>query len=164
MSLKFSAGEVLEMAIDIERNGARFYRKAAQGFADEPSREMLLSLAAMEDDHLATFTDMRNRLGAREQEGPVFDPLGESEMYLKTMANTHVFDTRKDPSENLTGGETLREILKTAIRLEKDSIIFYLGLKSAIGPNMGKERLDDIIEEEFRHIALISDRMTELKP
>ncbi|MBN1425050.1 ferritin family protein [Candidatus Fermentibacteria bacterium] len=164
MSVKFSAGEVFQMAQDIERNGARFYRKAAQGFTGQPAREMLLSLAAMEDDHLATFTDMKDGLSTREQESPVFDPFGESEMYLKTMASTHVFDTRKDPSESLTGEETLREILKTAIGLEKDSIIFYLGLRSAIGPNLGKERLDDIIEEEFRHIALLSDKLGELTP
>jgi rubrerythrin len=164
MSLKFSAGEVFQMAQDIERNGARFYRKAAQGFAAQPAQNMLLELAAMEDDHLATFTEMKSQLGSREQEGPVFDPYGEAELYLKAMASTHVFDTSKDPSESLTGDETLSEILKTAIRLEKDSIIFYLGLKSAIGPNMGKERLDDIIQQEFGHITLLSDRLAGLRP
>ncbi|MCU0611925.1 MAG: ferritin family protein [Candidatus Eisenbacteria bacterium] len=163
MSLKFSAGEVFQMAQDIERNGARFYRKAAEGFRDSPSHAMLLELAAMEDDHLATFTDMKNHLAAREQESPVFDPFGESELYLRAMASTHVFDTSRDPSESLTGEETLQEILKMAIKLEKDSIIFYLGLKSAIVPNMGKERLDDVIAQEFSHISMLSDRLTELR-
>ncbi len=163
MSLKFSAGEVLAMAQDIERNGARFYRKAATFYRDESAKELLLSLAAMEDDHLATFTDMRESLTAREQESPVFDPYEEAELYLRAMASTHVFDTRKDPSETLTGEEALEEILKTAIRLEKDSIIFYLGLKSAMAPHLGKERLDGIIEEEFRHITLLSDRLGEIR-
>jgi rubrerythrin len=164
MSLKFSAGEVFEMARAIERNGARFYRKAAEGFPDQPAKSMLLQLAIMEDDHLATFTEMRDQLSSRELVSPVFDPHGEAELYLRAMVSTQVFDTRKDPSESLTGHETLVEILKTAIRLEKDSIIFYLGLKSAMGPNMGKERLDDIIQQEFSHIALLSDKLAELRP
>lgn len=162
MSLKFSAGEVFQMAQDIERNGARFYRKASEAFPD-PARQMLLDLASMEDEHLATFTDMKNTLAAREQESPVFDPFGDAELYLKAMASTHVFDTRRDPSESLTGQESLQEILKNAIRLEKDSVIFYLGLRSAIGVGMGRERIDDIIEQEFGHIALLSDKLGELR-
>ena len=39
----------MEMAEEIERNGARFYRQAAVNAPDEASKKMLLDLGAMEE-------------------------------------------------------------------------------------------------------------------
>ena len=74
MGMPFNADEVFEMAEQIERNGAKFYRAAAKKF---PSlRDVLLELAAMEDDHEKTFAAMRGQLSAGEPAigEPVFDP------------------------------------------------------------------------------------------
>lgn len=163
MSLKFSAGEVFEMAKNIERNGAGFYRKAADQFDDETAAHLLIELAEMEDDHLVTFTEMKADLTAREVESTVFDPYGESGLYLQAMASEHVFDVKVDPSEALTGHETLEDILKIAIKLEKDSILFYYGMKSVVPDALGKERLEDVIEQEFGHIVTLSEKISELK-
>ena len=65
------------------------------------------------------------------------------------MADGHVFDVRKDPSERLTGKETMEDILKTAIGLEKDSIVFYLGIKDIVPEKLSKERIDDILQMQF---------------
>jgi rubrerythrin len=163
MSIKFSAGEVFEMAKNIERNGAGFYRKAADQFDDETAVHLLTELAEMEDDHLKTFIEMKAELSAREVENTVFDPYGESGMYLQAMASEHVFDVKVDPSEALTGTETLEGILKTAIKLEKDSILFYYGMKSVVPDALGKERIEDIIEQEFGHLSILSKKLSELK-
>ena len=48
MSVAPTADEIFEMAEQIERNGARFYRRAAQGFTDSRAGRRLLDLAAME--------------------------------------------------------------------------------------------------------------------
>jgi rubrerythrin len=164
MSIKFSAGEVFEMAKNIERNGAKFYRKAADQFDDKIASDLLMELAEMEDDHLRTFTEMKADLSARELEGTVFDPYGESGLYLQAMASEHVFDVKVDPSDALTGKETLEDILKISIKLEKDSILFYYGLKSLVPDVLGKERLEDIIEQEFGHISTLSEKLSEITP
>jgi rubrerythrin len=44
MSTPFNADEILEMAEQIERNGARFYRRAAEGAVDPRNRQLLSSL------------------------------------------------------------------------------------------------------------------------
>ena len=44
------------------------------------------------------------------------------------------------------------EILKSAIEAEKDSIVFYLGMKEAIPQNLGRDRIEAIIKEEMEHI------------
>lgn len=156
MGVQFNADEVFEMAEQIERNGAKFYRKAADGAAGETSREMLLRLAAMEDDHERTFASMRAELSASERKPLVFDPEGETGMYLNAMADGYVFDVRTDPSEQLAGDESVEEVLTTAIGLEKESVVFYHGLKQLVPEAAGQARIEDIINQEMGHIALLS--------
>ena len=163
MSATFHVDEILEMAEEIERNGAKFYRKAADGAAGESSRDVLLNLAAMEDDHEKTFAAMRHELSAKEQAATTFDPDGQAALYLQAMADGHVFDVKTDPSEVLTGSETAAEILKTAIGLEKDSIVFYLGMQDLVGKTLGRERMDDIIKEEMSHITLLSGELAKVQ-
>ncbi len=45
---------------------------------------------------------------------------------------------------------------KPAIGLEKESILFYLGLKDMVPPKYGQEKLDQIIHEEQRHVTQLS--------
>ncbi|MHC5076741.1 MAG: ferritin family protein, partial [Planctomycetota bacterium] len=59
MPITFNADEIFEMAIEIEQNGAKFYREAAQNAAEEDTKKMLLEMAAMEDGHIKTFEAMR---------------------------------------------------------------------------------------------------------
>ena len=51
------------------------------------------------------------------------------------------------------------EILKSAIEAEKDSIVFYLGMKEAVPENLGKGRIETIIKEEMGHIRLLSKEL-----
>ena len=55
----------------------------------------------------------------------------------------------------MTGRESMREILQTATGLEKDSVVFYSGLKQAVTDKKDLATLDKIISEELRHVALI---------
>ena len=159
MGTQFSADEIFEMAEQIERNGAKFYRKAADGTGDADAKQGLLDLAVMEDDHEKTFADMRADLSGREAEATAFDPQGEAKLYLQAFADGNVFDPKADHSEKLTGSESIEDILQTAIGLEKDSIIFYLGIRDAVSKKGGKSRIDDIIREEMGHITLLSKQL-----
>lgn len=162
MGFQFSADEIFEMAGEIERNGAKFYRKAAGGTGDSKVKQSLLDLAAMEDEHEQTFASMRAEVSGREQESTAFDPQGEAALYLQAFADGHVFDVKADPSENLTGGEGLDKILRTAIGLEKDSIVFYLGMKDLVTKKHGKDKMDAIIREEKNHITTLSKQLASL--
>lgn len=152
----FTADDVFCMAEQMERNGAAFYRNAAAGAPDQESRQMLLELATMEDEHEKTFADIRRLLTSQEQAATVFDPAGEAAFYLKALVDTKVFFQKKIDTSSL------REILKEALLAEKDSIVFYLGMKDAVPQRLGKARLDDIIKEEMGHITLIGKHLKAL--
>ncbi len=163
MAIGFNADEVLEMAIRIERNGAAFYRKAAGLQSDEKNRDFFESLAAMEDKHQETFTEMRKTLSQKDKGGKVFDPHGELALYLASMADTLGSEGSPSAADALTGNETLEDIVNIALGLEKDSILFYLGLKSMVPPKYGRDKIEQIIEEERKHVAQLTGILNKVK-
>jgi rubrerythrin len=161
MGMPFNADEVFEMAEQIERNGAKFYRAAAKKFPQVS--QVLSDLAAMEDEHENTFAAMRAELSATEAEPLVFDPDGQAQMYLRVMADEHVFDMKADPSEKLADKKSPEEVLKMALGIERDSIAFYVGLKEAVSRKAGKDKIEGIIKEEMVHITTLNKKMKALK-
>jgi len=159
----FNADEILEMAIRIEENGALFYRKVAGLQSDAKNREFLENLAAMEDGHRQTFAEMRNTLTEKEKKGRVFDPQGELSLYLSAMADTQGGEGSPSAVDSLTGDETLEEILNIAIGLEKESILFYLGLKDMVPPKYGQDKIDEVIREERKHIAQLTSVLGKIR-
>jgi rubrerythrin len=162
MGGNFSADEVLQIAERIERNGARFYRKAAEGTDEENARKTMLELADMEDEHEKVFAMMREGLSRREKEETAFDPQGEAALYLQAFADGKVFDVNADPSEKLTGNESPEEVLVTAMGAEKDAIVFYLGIKEMVSQKMGKDKIEHIIKEERSHLTILGGILSEL--
>lgn len=163
MGITFNADEIFEMAEDIERDGAKFYRQAAESAADEKTKQMLLDLASMEDGHLKTFQEMRKKLGPREKEPMVFDPYNEAAMYLQTMAEGHGWEGKKSLTEQLTGKEKIEDILKIAVNAENDSVVFYTGLKELVPVRGGRDKVEAIIKEELGHLATLNQALAALK-
>jgi rubrerythrin len=153
MGLGFNADEIFEMAEQIERNGAKYYREAAEAVTSEEDKKFLIELAVMEDDHEVTFAELRKNLSTEDKEAVTFDPDDEAAQYLKALADTRVFYQKDIDLSSMTG------ILKGAITAEKDSIVFYLGMKDMVGGTRGRDRIDAIIKEEMKHIKLLSSRL-----
>ena len=82
---------------------------------------------------------------------------------MRAWADGHVFDVRSNPADKLTGKEKVENILQIAIGLEKDSIVFYLGMKDGIPERLGRSKVDEIIKEEMRHMASLSRELETLR-
>jgi rubrerythrin len=162
MSFEFNADEILAMAEQIEGNGARFYRQAAEIVRDAEVSKLLQDLAAWEEAHQKAFASMRQILKEGERQPATFDPEDEISLYLHAMADGHVFDLRVNPADRFTGRESAKDILQMAIGQEKDSIVFYLGLKDMVSEIMGKDKIDKIIREEMRHIGFLNKEIAAL--
>jgi len=155
MSIDFNADEIFEMAEQIERNGAKFYRRAAEIVSPESDKKLMLDLAAWEDQHEKTFAAMRGDLAGPEMSVTVFDPDGDTVKYLQAMADGHVFDL-SDPTEGLTGDESTQDLLRLAIGREEDAIVFFLGMKDMVPGGLGKDKIDAIIREEMHHVVILT--------
>jgi rubrerythrin len=163
MSYDFNAQEVFEMAIQIEANGAAFYRKAADLQDEKTDKDFLEKIARMEERHKKGFEKMKASVSDLEKSQTVFDPDEELYLYLKAMADAHGGEGNAEVADQLTGDETMAQIIETAIGLEKESILFYIGLKDIVPPKMGRQKIDDIIEEEKKHVAQLSGFLKKTK-
>jgi len=114
------------MAEQIEKNGARFYRQAAQGAQEGEVSELLQSLAAIEDEHGKLFAKMRANLKKEEIE---FNADEQASLYLKAWADGHAFDMKSDPVRRIKDQKNMQGILKVAIELERNLSHFTSALK-----------------------------------
>jgi len=153
MAYDFNADEIFEMAEQIERNGVKFYEAAAKGIDGADNKKLLKELADMERMHEKVFAAMKAKLSGRQKGATVFDPEGEAAKYLKALADIRVF------YEKAIDLSSMKSILKDAITAEKDSIVFYLGMKELVPEKDGKAKLDDIIREEMSHITILANKL-----
>lgn len=163
MSMAFNADEIFEMAEQIERNGARFYREVAAKAPDRKMKEMFLNLASMEDSHLRTFQEMRQGLSDQEKGGTTFDPDNEAALYLQAMADTKGFEGMRSPDQKLTGKESMEELFEIAIEAEKNSVLFYVGLKGMVAARAGRDKVENIIREEVGHAAQLRRQLAAIR-
>ncbi|MBN2736483.1 MAG: ferritin family protein [Spirochaetales bacterium] len=156
MGIQFNADEIFELAINIEKNGAAFYRKAAAQQDLPDNKQALIQLAGMEDQHQKTFEEMRQKLSTEEKTGSSYDPYDELSLYLVAAADLHGGEGSPDEASRLKGRESMKEIITIAMGLERKSILYYLGLKDLVSEKQGKEKIEDIITEEKTHLVQLS--------
>ncbi|MBU1694835.1 MAG: ferritin family protein [Verrucomicrobia bacterium] len=164
MGILFSADEALKVAERIEGNAGAFYRKAAGLHSGERSQDLLFKLAAMEDQHQETFSLMRTQLSAVEKEPTTYDPMDESLLYLKALADQHGGEGSPTAADALTGKETMEQVLRVAIDLEHKTVQFYTGLREMVPASLGKDKLDRIIAEEKKHVVQLSKELSVIHP
>jgi len=143
------------MAWQLEQNGEKFYRRAAEK-ATGSARDLLLQLANMERDHATTFARMRVDAGTVE----VFDPDGESMRYLQSYVQEVVFSS--DTADSWSEDDTVEQILEKAIELEKEAIVFYQIIKSAMFDQSEQAKIEAIIMEEVGHVIGLREQRAQL--
>ncbi|MCJ7673880.1 MAG: hypothetical protein MUO33_01875, partial [Sedimentisphaerales bacterium] len=108
-SIELNAFEAFEIAEKIERNGAGFYRRAAELFDDPHISKMFRQLADWEKGHQQLFADMRKQLFEQSRELRTFKPDDSLLPDAQAMAGLAVFGIKPDPAEELTGKESKAE-------------------------------------------------------
>jgi len=153
MGLRFTAGEVVELAILIEANGEAFYRSLERTAPDVRTREVFAYLAAEEERHRAAFAELKEALANYR---PVESYPGEHAAYMEALAEKNVF-TKRDVGRKLAQQVTSpHEAVETALEFEKESILFFEGMRRLL-PQEGQETVDRLIAEEKRHIVRLKE-------
>lgn len=162
MAIVFNPDEVFDMAVDIERRAAVFYRKAAENSHDAKAIEMFLRLSEMEKGHEQTFLEMRRGLTAEDREPAAFDPEGEAAYYLQALAAAHTLEGKAGMLTEFTGYERPEMVYKLAIEAERTSIAFYVGIKEFVPSPAAKEKVQIIIREEMAHLVSLTKALESL--
>ena len=113
--------------------------------------------------HEDTFKEMAEQLRADRPEFAAYDPEHEASRYLEAFAAGKVFDLNADPVEFLKTNSGMGAILRKAIELEKDSVVFYTAIESSMPVDRGRERIREIIGQEMDHVLILSDELAKVE-
>jgi len=160
MEIVYNSYEVFEIADKIEVAGAKFYRSAAKVAGENSDvRDLLTELADMEDSHQSYFKSLRAKYDVNEIDG-LIDLEGQAAGYLKAIGEAHAIHNLTTILDN--SEMSVVDILKIAIDFEKDTVVYFAALKSALSNSEEKQEIDTIIQEESEHVGILTKKLKEV--
>jgi rubrerythrin len=140
----FSAREILDFAIKIERNAEDLYREAARKMGNPEIGSLLLFLADEE----------------RKETIKLEGDEAEMERLYGTLLRDMIGDQTFSLAEaDLSRMDQVKALLKLAIEFENDTILFYETLHSLIDDDLVSTRVREIIADETGHIQMLNEKM-----
>jgi rubrerythrin len=141
--------DIRDIAVQIEKNGERTYRKAGEKATNEELSKILIWLADEELQHKRWFKALQSQRKITSEHSEM-EAMGRA--LLRDMVNEQPFCLNAD---RLISAETVSELLTQSLGFEKDTILFYDMLKSLVEDDRSIGQLDQIIAEERGHVKML---------
>ena len=158
MANVFGGNEIVEIGVQIEKNGKDFYETLIRQSKIQKAKDIYKFLAEEEKKHIATFQKMLKSI--QKYEPPEAYP-DEYFAYLRALAGSCIFTERNKGSEIAKNIKDDREAINLGIEFEKDSILFYTEMKKAV-PEYDQKTIDKLIIEEQDHLQKLSELKKDL--
>ncbi len=144
----FAGKEIVEIGIQIEKNGRDFYNTLLRKSKDLKAQELFKFLATEEEKHIKTFQKILEKTNKFETQGLDSD---DYFAYMNALASEHVF-TKANTGELVAKSiKSDQEAIEMAIGFEKDSIIYYEGVKKVVS-DYDIKTVDALIIQEQDHL------------
>jgi rubrerythrin len=157
MEKKFSACEIIEIGVQIEKNGKDFYGNLSSLAEEEGAKKALKGLAEAEEEHMKVFRDIFNGSCSYDPEGAYPD---EYFLYMRNLASEYVFTKEGEGEKAASLVKTYTEGLELGISFEKDSILFYQEMKKFVPP-AERDKIDKLIACEKEHLNTLIEMKKE---
>lgn len=151
----FAGSEIVEIGIQIEKNGRDFYDTLGQKSNIPEAGKVFKYLAGEEEKHIHIFQKI---LGTLEGYVPPESYPGEYASYMQALASEYIFTQKNKGEEIAKAIKSDKEAIDMGIGFEKDSIIFYEGMKKSV-PDFDLKAVDELIVQEQGHLR----QLVELK-
>jgi rubrerythrin len=160
----FSILEAVEVALMMEEEGIRFYSLAEQKSGVQEMKSLFAMLREREHQHIETFRRLYSDLAARESDPDAELWLLDTEVssYFRAAVDAAVFPTKGSADAAIAGLHDVTDILRFALRLEKDSILFYHELLANAPWPEAKALIEKVLAEERRHVVFIHQKLMSL--
>lgn len=163
MGIHFNADEVFKIGMEVELNGKVFYDEASRVCDSAKLRGILEVLRDQEQAHYETFSKMREDLPSEAAEENVYDPDGQAAAYLKALADSHVFTSETQAADLARQCKDESELLRVALRLEKDTVLMFGTMKDLTRAEWGKAHIDRLIAAEQEHVRQIAGALSAIE-
>jgi rubrerythrin len=147
----FSLTEIIDLAIRIEKNGGKVYKKAGVSVSNPSLTSLLLWLTEEEEVHETWFNSLREEAG-KSEEDPRLDEMGKA--VLQGVLGDQAFSMEEIDFSKI---EDVQSLLELSVEFEKDTILFYQMLSAFLEDEKTLDRLGQIIEEENRHVEVLEE-------
>jgi rubrerythrin len=151
----FSLKDIIDIAVQIEQNGERVYRNAAEKIEDSSLRSLLLSLADEETQHAKWFEALIDKVPGTG-EFPEQEKMGRALLQDAVGAQSFTLE-----DADFSSMKKIEDLLSLAIEFEKDTALFYGMLQPLIEDQKTLEQLHAIIQEEEAHARRLKEMLTE---
>jgi rubrerythrin len=145
----FAASEIVELGIQIEKNGQDFYGVLAQKSKNPEARKIFQYLSEEEGKHIKVFQRILDSLEKYEPAEVYSD---EYYAYMNALASEYVFTQKNKGAEVVKKINTDKEAISFGMKLEQDSIVFYEGMKKVVEAD-GHKAIEELIIQEQRHFS-----------
>jgi rubrerythrin len=179
----YSINEIIEMAVQIERNGYAFYNEASKrkdlddkscelitrnwlrdkelypGLPElsevKPATELIIWLRDQELEHEKSFLALRDDVELKSLE--LSQDWELVALYLKTIVEGRIFNSEDSAIRRAIEAKNLAEIIDYAISFEKDTLLYFQTISNNISYPKAIDVLHKIINEEISHIIKLAD-------
>jgi len=144
----FEITEIIDLAIQIEKNGEKIYRNALEVVSNPSVRALLQKLAEEEIQHVEWFSKLKQNVKPASDD-PQLEEMGKS--ILKSVLGDQAFSLKDVDFSKIN---RMDDLLTLAIEFERDTILFYEMIRPLIDDAGAADQLDKIVAEENRHIQI----------
>ena len=149
----FTAQDILDIAIRLEKNGERTYRDARLHISNDELKNLLAWIAQEEQNHARWFTELKNRLTKGEDHHLMAEL---SRALVEDVVQGQSFSLQEVDFETIDSPD---KMLRTFVEFEDDTIAFYEVLKTFIDKTAIAAQLEQIILEEKKHMATFQEML-----
>ncbi|MCP4683990.1 MAG: ferritin family protein [bacterium] len=142
---------IVEFAMQMERDGQLFYEKAAAAAPQPEMKEIFLYLAREEERHFAFFKSMHE---------------GDTQAAIKVLAGNSMAETKNvfvhliEENGDTTFGDDARQAWAEALKIEEKAVKLYSEEAEKEKSPERKDLLQRIAEEERTHVYLIDNMLS----
>ncbi len=160
MTIQMTGADVIDLAVQTELQGERFYRAAAAAATAPEGRRLFAFLATEETRHRATFEGLATSIVTT-----AIDPTTWAEAigYIEATVDRAFFSGRRSPLREIAQGASEADMIRQAIAFEKETLLFFVGLRDLVQP-ANQPLIDAIIREERQHIVRLAGMLSAPRP
>ena len=149
----FEIKEIIDLALQIEKNGEEIYRNALRRVENPAIYIVLQKLADEELNHIEWFTGLKQSIQSTTDD-PKLMELGKT--ILNRVLGAQAFSLK---DVDFSGISRIDDLLKLAIEFERDTVLFYEMIRPLLDLTEELDHLDKIIAEENQHIQHFQDAL-----
>jgi len=152
----YSVNEIIEMAVQIERNGYAFYHEATKRKdLDDKAREFIAFLRDQELNHEKTFLNLRDDADIQVLE--LSQDWDMVSAYLSSIIEGRLFNNENSAIKAASEAKDLAAVVDHAITFEKDTLLYFHAINDVVVNPKAKDALRRIINEEVSHVLKLND-------